>query len=178
MYKKNRNCFVCKRPIPENLMAAVTEDTYICPQCVNNLQEHYNNAPEKTSEDKKERHFIIQYKDSINLLGESWAKTAFIAAEALDASGSNWEAMFDEYISLAAGMSVRLAQGDFDGDARKCFEAMWQFHAENKFNRYIGEIAGCGEDLSYEELCEILVLPRPDLEQIMELVSFIMENTK
>jgi hypothetical protein len=159
-------------------MAAVTEDTYICPQCARELQLAYYDIPDIAADENKEKVVFVNNKTSVNMLMESWVKAALSAINRTEESGSNWEANFDEYISLAAGMSVRLAQGDFDRDARKCFEAMWQFHAENKFKQYIGAIAECGDDLSYEELCEILVLPRPDLEQIMELVNFITANNK
>ncbi len=178
MYKRNRNCFVCKRPIPENLMVAVTDDTYICPHCARELQLTYYDIPEISPGENKEKVVFVRNKTSVNMLMESWVKAALSAINRNGESGSNWEANFDEYISLAAGMSVRLAQGDFNGDARECFEAMWKFHAENKFKRYIGAIADYDDDLSYEELCEILVLPRPDLDQIMELVNFIIEKNK
>ena len=178
MYKTNHNCFVCKRPIPENLMVAVTDDTYICPHCARELQLTYYDIPDITSVENKEKVVFVNNKTSVNMLMESWVKAALSAINRNGESGSNWEANFDEYISLAAGMSVRLAQGDFNGDASACFEDLWKFHAENKFKRYIGEITNCGEYLSYEELCEILVLPRPDLDQIMELVRFMTENSK
>lgn len=73
-------------------------------------------------------------------------------------------------------MSVRLSQGDFNGNARKCFEELWRFHAENKFKRYIAYAADSMNELTYSGLCGLLVLPRPELEQIMELVNIIIET--
>ena len=175
-YKKNSPCCVCTRPFPENLMMEIMDKELICPQCGQAIKDRYLSNQVLFDKGKLDDVPVMGNKiNGKNFVG-AWIRAAVEAYEKSCKADPNRAARHDEYISLAAGMSVRLEQGDFDGDPKQCFEALWAFHAENKFKRYIDMIGDCGEDLSHEELCELLVLPRPELDQMMELVNFIIEH--
>lgn len=174
-YENNRTCCLCTRPFPANLMAKILDNEFICPQCGEAITERYISEKQLFDDGILDEIPILGNKLSGKDFNGAWIRSAVAAFESTLKADPKRAVRHDEYISLAAGMSIRLEQGDFDGDPKKCFEALWAFHAKNKFNRYIGLIADCGKELSYEELCEVLLLPRPDLNQIMELVNYLVE---
>ena len=160
-------CKVCGRPIPPRFMLEIPEsEGHICPFCAKNSYDFFyraNGTPEyAVAEQTVDLVAVREYT-------EIW--------EAATEADPNVLMKFDEYMSLAAGMATNIRVGKFDADEMEIYEYLWAFQAENKFKRYIGKIANLEEEPIYEKLCELLVLPRPSLGELMPLVDFMIENT-
>lgn len=171
-------CSYCARPFPTNLMASMSDGNFICPQCAAEIEVIYKKYQGDFDSGRLDSNIIFSNSDTEKSFNGVYVREVVAAYNRAVAANPNLALRQDEYLNIASGMAFRLENGDFEGDPQKCFNYIWEFQAMNKFKRYLPLIAQIEEEVTYEMLCRVLVLNRPKLGEIMELVNYMMKYTK
>ncbi|MBQ2943776.1 MAG: hypothetical protein IJD93_03715 [Ruminococcus sp.] len=169
-------CPCCDRPFHSRFLAKIDENEYICPQCAEKVKGIYEKHSEAFDSGKLDDIAVFDNIVSGQEFNGAYTRKAVSAYKKAIATDRDLAARHDEFMHFVSGFTTRMLDGTIEGGPEAVRRYIWGHQQEVKFETYLPAVKKLDKEITYEKLCELLVLPQFPLDEIMAVYEVIKDR--